>query len=615
MAANKDQSSLEQQALQLFGIMSATWAHRIGNQLGLIRLNIELAEANLDNKEALRSYLRRIREAVIDPLETISMARDLSRLSSGATVGPILVNQTVQKTYKDHYSPTEDRTGRIGFHFELADNLPSVRADDKGFEEVLRNLIDNSVDAIGVRADGKITIKTYLLDNEVVIDVLDNGGGIPSDVIPNIFQTFVSDRSVGGFGVGLFISKALVESWGGAIALVGSDHQGTHMRIRLGVWQSSVRDSASRYALIVEDEAQWRHILSDNLMKRGFNVDQASTIDEAASLVRSNHYDLALLDVRLDLRGHDSLVLDESGLDVARLLHERDPETLVVMLTGYSNPTVMREAFSAGVNDFISKADFSEQQLYRVLDKLSLRRETERESIRQSQVNRMMYETLSMISHELRTPLISIKRNAEALDQSALGPLTTRQTHAVKAILASVNREFLMLNAHLDLNRIERGAERLTYREYDLIELLREEITVHEGEARDKNIAFQIHLPEQKALVRIDVDRFRLVLNPLMENAIKFSPENKPVTVSAHQANDYVEVQISDEGPGIEPGEIDRLLNLEYTEKTNFTQRMRSSGLGLSVAKRMIALHDGKLWIDSDGKNGTRVNFRIPVRG
>jgi signal transduction histidine kinase len=615
MAETKDKSTAEseQQALQLFGVLSATWAHRIANQLGLIRASAVMAEENLDDKEAVRNYLRKIREAVVDPLESISAARDLSRFPTGSSVGPVLVNSTIKKTLNDHYKSLEDKASNLIFQYDFGEDLPAVKADEQGLEEVLRNLVDNSIRAISKSKDGRIKIKTHLVDDQIAIDVADNGSGIAPALIPNLFQGFIPDRSGGGFGVGLFISNALVQSWGGTITLISSSREGTNIRIILDVWQPSASDDTSKYALIVEDQEQWRQILSEKLLRRGFNIHEASTIDEAVRLVRSNHYDLALLDVRLDVSGHDSPVLDETGLDIARLLHERDPETLVLMLTAYSDSTIVREAFSAGVDGFISKIDFSEQQLYKVLDTISLRRETERESIRQNQVNRMMYETLSMMSHELRTPLVTIKRNAEALDREALGPLTPKQTKAVKSILTAVNREFLMLNAHLDLNRIERGAEKLEYQEYDLIELIKEEITVHEEEAKDKNITLQAHLPKRKALVRIDVDRFRLALNPLMENAIKFSPVNSTISTTARQMKEYVEVQISDKGPGMQPDEIDRLLNLQYTETSNFTQRMRSSGLGLSVAKRMIELHGGKLWIESDGKNGTKVNFRIPI--
>jgi signal transduction histidine kinase len=99
-----------------------------------------------------------------------------------------------------------------------------------------------------------------------------------------------------------------------------------------------------------------------------------------------------------------------------------------------------------------------------------------------------------------------------------------------------------------------------------------------------------------------------------MDNAIKFSPEGGEIFIITQLNSGYVEVQILDHGPGMKPEEIDELFNIQAGEASNFTQRTRSSGLGLSMAKRMIELHGGKLWIESDGKNGTKVNFRLPIK-
>jgi signal transduction histidine kinase len=91
-----------------------------------------------------------------------------------------------------------------------------------------------------------------------------------------------------------------------------------------------------------------------------------------------------------------------------------------------------------------------------------------------------------------------------------------------------------------------------------------------------------------------------------------FSPEVKEVLVKGSIAYRYVEFEIVDHGPGMKGSEIDSLLNPQGSA-TKFSQRMRTSGLGLSMAKRMIEFHDGYLWIRSDGTSGTTVVFRIPI--
>jgi len=449
------------------------------------------------------------------------------------------------------------------------------------------------------------------MDDTIAIGISDNGVGIPSDIATMLFQKPISKSSASGSGFGLFLSKRLVNAWGGTIEVIKSDTEGATIQVTLKVWETSLAISPTKRALVVDDDLHWESIIHSLLSERGLTVDSANSLREAAHLVHTNDYDLALLDLRF---GDNLDVGDTTGLNLANLIRERNPEALIVMLTAFANVSTVHDAFSAGVDEFIDKMGFSDVEMNRVLNKVAARRATERESIRQSQLNRLMYQILSMISHELRTPLLAIQRNAEALELGALGALTSEQAEAIGIIRSAVQREFVLLDAHLDLNRIERGAEKLDYQEHNLITVMREEVLAHKPEADHKNIKIRTQLPRKKATIKIDVNRFRVALNPLLDNAIKFSPEGSEIFIKVHIAKKHVEVRISDQGPGIKPEEIDRLLGLNFDETTNFTQRIRSSGLGLLMAKHIIDLHSGKLWIESDGKNGTTVSFRLPIK-
>lgn len=596
------------QSVAWLGATSAAWAHRLGNILGLVPSYIERIKENPDNKKQLFEYLDRIERQVTEALEISQELRGFSRLSVGSGVGPVEANLVIQKTLEDHY---QNRENTPKFRLELASDLPDTRADEQLLGEVIRNLVDNSVRAVIDHNDGFVEISSKYMDGKIAIDITDNGEGIPASLATRLFQEPVSRSQHGeGLGLGLLISNVLVNSWGGQLSLIKSDTTGTTIRIGLIPWETPTAVSAAKHALVVEDNAQWRELIKELLIERELVVDVAGSLSDAINLIEGKEYDLALLDVRLE----DLDASDVTGLNIARLLRERNPDTLIVVLTAYQSVPIVRDAFRAGVDEFLDKSSFSESEISRVLDKVAARRETERESIRQSQLNKLMYEVLSMISHELRAPLLTIQRNAEALGLGALGLLNSEQSEAVETIQSAVQREFVLLNAHLDLNRIERGAERLDYQEYDLVALVREEVLAHQIEADRKKIRLEAQFPRKKAIVKIDVNRFRVALNPLMDNAIKFSPEGGEVAVTVSLTASYVEVRVSDRGPGIRPAELDQLLNWRTFETTDFTQRIRSSGLGLSMAKRMIELHDGKLWVESDGKNGTIVGFRLPAK-
>lgn len=373
------------------------------------------------------------------------------------------------------------------------------------------------------------------------------------------------------------------------------------------------RLSASRptRAIVVEDDREWQALIQRVLQSSGFTVDVASDIATASYLLRQDKHELALLDIRLT---DDRDPQDFAGLELVQVVREHSPNAYVVVLTGYRSFHAAKEAVDLGVDAFLDKGDFDGESLQRVLDQIAVRREIERESVRQIQLNKYVYEILAIFSHEMRAPLVTIQRCAEALSSGAYGELTQEQVEAVQSIKDATKRESVLLEAHLDLNRIEKDAERLDCQEHDLVLLVRDEVAAHMSQADSKEVKIRTHLGKKKAIVRLDVSRFRVALNPLMDNAIKFSPQNGEIFVSAHLTENYVEVQISDQGPGIKSDELDKLLNLKATDSTAFSQRMRGSGLGLSMAKRMIELHNGRLWIESDGESGTTVSFRLPLK-
>lgn len=592
-------------------MLTAMWAHRLANTLGLIRSIVDSAEEQIDDKKKVLELLRSLDKVATTELTAARDLMGLSRLSATSEIGPLDLNSLIRKVLAEFEEkiPAMDRT--LSLVVDLDDHLPNARADEHLLAEVLRNLLDNSIKALDRRDDGRITVRTVVIEDELAIEITDNGGGIPPDVMARLFRGQVTTKRRRAAGFGLMISQTLVEALGGKLSFQSTDGLGTTVRITLRQWGPSTDMKTARRALVVDNDPNWLDSISKNLRYRHLSVDTAQSAAEATRLLASRQYDLALLDLRV---GNDMDVHDVSGLNVARQVRELNPEALVVLMTGFPEVDLVQNAFRIGVDDLVQKESFLGADLDRVLERIAVRRETQRESIRQSQVNKLMYEALSMVSHELRSPLLVIQRNAEALALGALGELTPRQLDAIGTIQSAVRREFVLLNAHLDLSRIERGAERLQYQEYDLVELVREEMDAHRAEATRKRIDIRSHLPKRRAIVRIDVNRFRVALNPLMDNAIKFSDEGGEVAIDVRLKPAYVEVQISDQGPGIKPGELDRLMNLQSVDATSFSQRMRNSGLGLSMSKRMIELHEGRFWIESDGENGTAVSFRLPIK-
>jgi len=605
-----DKNTAESEHLKFvewFSIWIVSLTHGFNGDVGLLHHYLNQIDEEIDDKEKVKARLDSSKRILQKLAEKLQHLRLLPRSIPSSRLQVISPNELIKKTVYDFVR--NHQASFESFDLELDPSLQLTKADPLLLGEALRNLLDNSLNAIVSKENGKITIKTHSFQHKIAIDVIDNGIGFPPEITESIFKMPISFRRKGGFGLGLYITRAILEHLGAEIELVRNGKPETLIRILLKPLEVDSHN-LRRNVLILEDSQNWQEAIKELLVKRDFNIFSAYTEKEATKLIRQEDFDLAFLDLRLD----DSNFGISRPLDIARLLRERNPEMKIIILSAYMDVEILRDSFNAGIDEVLDKSTFSKEGLDNVINSITLRRETERESLKQSELNKLTYEIVSMMSHELRSPLNAIQRNAEALSIGALGELNLKQEEAVKRILKSVSREFNLLNAHLDINKIERGIEKLDYKDCNLVELVSEEIAAYEYEATTRKIQINSQLPNREAIVKIDVNRFRLALNPLMDNAIKFSPDEGVVTVDVQIRNNYVEVKIQDEGPGIKPEEIDGLLESGMLRPYQPSQRLRGSGLGLSIAKRLIQLHNGTLWVESDGNRGTIVSFRIPIK-
>lgn len=620
MAEKKNEVRVDD-VLQEVKVALSHLVHQLSNEIGLISPAVDTikkkyAENQVIADQEIEETLKELKEIGENSSEILSNYRELIRsaFNKDERISPVNINLIIQEIIRNF---TDKSSNKELFKLSLTPELPDVRVKKENLVLAITNIIANSINAIQLKEnnDGLIEIKSQLIGNSIAIDITDNGIGIPKNSQNLIFEFGFSTK--GSTGMGLWITKNVLASLGGELTLIKSGDQGTTFRILLNKWTLPITSAGKRRLLIVDDDARWQYHIKKLLSDKDYEIYTANRVDDAIQLVKEIALDVALLDVRL-------ADVDLNGLDIARMVREYNPEALIILISGYASSGMMKAAFDVGVDNYIPKDSLSIENLIETIDlalvkkidEAAQRRETRRESMRREQHDRFIYETLSIFSHELRGPLLIAQRNAEVLNSGALGKMTKKQTIAVESIRSAIKREFTLLDTHLDLSRIERGLEDLHYESFDLVQLMREEIMAHEDAAKEKNIQIKSTLAIDKATVRIDINRFRAALNPLMDNAIKFSGENTEVSISMKLNDSYVEVYISDQGPGIKPEELDHLLGRSISSDTKLNQRIRASGLGLSLAKRIIEdYHEGMLWFvkKENGEKGTIVAFRISV--
>jgi signal transduction histidine kinase len=233
-----------------------------------------------------------------------------------------------------------------------------------------------------------------------------------------------------------------------------------------------------------------------------------------------------------------------------------------------------------------------------------------RDVTREKELDQMKNQLLSIVSHELRTPLAAIKGFTTTLLREDVQWDEATQRDFLKIIEEESDRLGELIDNLLDMSQIEAGALRIDKEPVQLRNLVREakDRAAHRSQAH----WFVMDLPAELPRVWADPRRIRQVLNNLLENAIKYSPQGGQITMACEVEGDHVMVSVADQGQGIPPEYLGRIFERFFQIDAASTRKTGGSGLGLSIAKGIIQAHDGKLWAESNPGQGSIFRFTLP---
>lgn len=223
---------------------------------------------------------------------------------------------------------------------------------------------------------------------------------------------------------------------------------------------------------------------------------------------------------------------------------------------------------------------------------------------------------LANMSHELRTPLNGILGVAEMIQMKIYGPLgDARYEEYLQDILDSGRHLLKQVDDVLEVSNIELEQPNIRPAKMDLGEVARRSLALAARPAERKNLAVETVVPTNLPRVWADESRVEQVLNNLIDNAVKFSPEGSKLVVSLrHENDDSVAVSISDQGPGMSQDQIGSALAFFGTVDPLCADHDRGLGLGLSLSKRLVEMQDGTLSVETAPGRGTTVTVRLPCR-
>lgn len=229
-------------------------------------------------------------------------------------------------------------------------------------------------------------------------------------------------------------------------------------------------------------------------------------------------------------------------------------------------------------------------------------------------LDEMKTNLLSNVSHELRTPLVAVMGYADMLFNAKVGAVNDVQKEYLGIILRNVEKLVALIENLLDFSRLHRGAEKLLFATFDLVECARAGMQTVRPVADSREIRLDLAASDDEILVEGDRGKMGQVFNNLLSNAVKFNTNGGRVTVEIRRREDSVEVAVSDTGIGIPEEALDKVFTRFYQYDGSSTRKYGGTGIGLSIAQDVIRLHGSRITVTSQPGKGSTFRFDLPVR-
>lgn len=248
----------------------------------------------------------------------------------------------------------------------------------------------------------------------------------------------------------------------------------------------------------------------------------------------------------------------------------------------------------------------------RLFESLKERAQKQEEAyVELQELDRKKDEFVQNVSHDLRTPLTFVKAYVELLLDGTLGPITEAQRNSLEIVTHRTDAITRLVDDILSLQQLDRGAMRMM--PVAMGDLVRSAVQGAEATAAQAGITVRAEIAETLPLVYVDRDRLVQVLDNLLGNAIKFSPDGGFITVRAQSEDNVVQVEVTDQGIGIPADKMDKIFERFYQVDGSSRRRFGGTGLGLAIVKRIVEAHNGQIWVDSEEGKGSTFVFTLPV--
>ncbi len=238
-----------------------------------------------------------------------------------------------------------------------------------------------------------------------------------------------------------------------------------------------------------------------------------------------------------------------------------------------------------------------------------------RDITKEKEVDRMKNEFVSTVSHELRTPLAITKEGINLILDEIPGKINKKQDNILTTARDNIDRLARIINNLLDISKIEAGEVTLNRNLVDIDALVDKTISSLKPQADKKNIKFKVSYSPDLSDLYVDQDKVTQVFTNLINNAIKFTIEKGRISVTIKDKDKEVECSVNDTGIGIPGDELDKVFDKFHQLGRVSGAGEKGTGLGLAITKKLIGLHNGRIWVESELGKGSKFTFTLPKIG
>ncbi|TAE27179.1 MAG: hybrid sensor histidine kinase/response regulator [Candidatus Kapaibacterium sp.] len=368
---------------------------------------------------------------------------------------------------------------------------------------------------------------------------------------------------------------------------------------------------ANKRIMVVDDVEENTYIVSTILKSNGYTPIVANSGKQAIQLAEQQHPDLMLLDINMP---------EMNGYEVCRYFkeHESIADIPVVFLTVHADAESITKAFDVGAVDYLTKPFKKAELLARVRVHIALRQALETLAHQNEKLKRLndeKNEFLGIAAHDLKNPLSSIRGMAQMIVKRKQVELAEDDLDEMShQIETQSNFMFEIITNLLDVNKIENGKLTLQMMPVEVLMSLDNVVSRYQLAAAKKNITLSFETDADAPQIYADPTLTIQILDNIVSNAVKYSPSDKRIWVRLKQdtAQKRVRVEVQDEGPGFSEEDKKKLFGKFARLSAKPTGGEHSTGLGLSIVKRLTEAMGANIWCESELGNGAMFVIEFP---